>query len=177
MHRTHISVSQAKPPAQLDHAILTAHPLNYHSSPIYRTYTMTSVKDFLSRLETSAPHSDFGFAGQNPLPRSISSPWPPATPTATSTSPYTYPPLPPFTIRIPDQYRVRCTRFSVSQANTPAPARSLAPGLPPLQLPHPPHPTHTHHSHRSRFEYQINAECVALGFRFRRQIPPPLHDL
>src|SRR6267154_2050294 len=78
---------------------------------------------------------------------------------------------------MPDQYRVCCTRFSVSQANTPAPAQSLAPGLPPLQLPHPPHPTHLHHSPRSRFKCQINTEGVALGFRFRRPKPPPLHDL
>src|SRR5882762_3385786 len=77
---------------------------------------------------------------------------------------------------MPDRYRVQRTQFSVSQAKTPAPARSLAPGRPPLQLQHPPHPTHFHHSPRSRFEHQINTECVALGFRFRRQIPPPLHD-
>src|SRR5258707_707383 len=70
-----------------------------------------------------------------------------------------------------DQYRVRCTRFLVSQAKTPAPARSLAPGLPPLQLPHPPHPTHSHHSPHSRFKYQINTECPTLGFRFAGGIP------
>src|ERR1700730_3533207 len=78
---------------------------------------------------------------------------------------------------MPDHYRVCCTQFSVSQANTPAPARSLAPGLPPLQLPHPPYPIHLHHSPCSRFEYQINTECNTFGFRFHRPIPLPPHDL
>src|SRR5882762_99543 len=65
-----------------------------------------------------------------------------------------------------DQFRGHHTRISVLQTKTPHLARSLAPGLPPLQLPHPPHLTHSHHSPRSRFEYQINTECPALGFRF-----------
>lgn len=71
-HAVQFSVLQAKPLASLDLVFLAVHPLSHHSTLIYYTYTTPPVKGFFTRLMASAPDSYFHFAGQNPLPSSIS---------------------------------------------------------------------------------------------------------
>src|ERR1700691_6004934 len=136
-----------------------AHPLCIHSNP---------------QSILSASCTIFNFGCQNPHPCSFfRSPCPPLKPLH-MWHPICTPHIPRVYIPTLDQYRVRCTRYSILGVKTPAPARSLDPRVRLLShficgIPYAPctSPMYT-------FRPPINVECIALNIRFWVSTPPRL---
>ena len=112
---------------------------------------MLPANRFDARPISSAGHSAFGWAGEYSRPPSIFCSWPATTATTPSNSTHRFPPHSAPTVLMPDQYRMRGTRFLVWRGNIPAHVDLL-----PLAF--------HHHNHSIKLTPQVPAMLPTDGF-------------